>query len=59
MPDQYLQILWTLWTNNIIEPATVIKALEIYGYSLSYIGNSGLKTFKENETFEFIYSNEI
>jgi hypothetical protein len=59
MPDQYLQILWTLWTNNIIEPATVIKALEIYGYSLSYIGNSGLKTFKENETFEFIYGNEI
>ena len=55
MPNQYLQTLWTLWVNNIIEPATVIKALEVYGYSLSYMGNSGLKTFKENERFEFKY----
>ena len=55
MPNQCLPTLWTLWVNNVIEPATVIKALEVYGYSLSYIGNSGLKTFKENETFEFIY----
>lgn len=53
MPSQYLQVVWELWKSEIIDPSQVIKALNFYDYQLSYIGNSGLKAFKENETFEF------
>lgn len=53
MPNEYLSNLWILWFDGIIEPSHIIKALEVYGYQLSYVGNGGLKAFKENETFEY------
>ena len=55
MPNQYLQILWELWKYEIIDVSQVIKALKIYEHTLSYIGNSGLKTLKNNIQFEFKY----
>lgn len=53
MSNQYLQVIWELWKSEIIDSSQIIKALNLYGYQLSYIGNSGLKAFKENEIFEF------
>lgn len=55
MPDEYLSILWELWMSKVIEQSHVIKALKLYGYQLSYIGNSGMKVFKKNETIEYKY----
>jgi hypothetical protein len=55
MPNNYLSTLWTLWKNEVLDVSLVIKALEIYGYQLNYLGNGGIKTSKENETYGWEY----
>ena len=54
MPNEFLSTLWKLWKHEIINPAQVIQALNLYGYQLDYLGNGGLKATRENETYKFI-----
>ena len=54
MPSEFLSTLWKLWKHEIINPAQVIQALNLYGYQLDYLGNGGLKATRENETYKFI-----
>jgi hypothetical protein len=53
IPNEFLSTLWNLWKHEIISPAQVIKALNLYGYQLDYIGNGGLKASKERETYRY------
>lgn len=54
MPSEFLSTLWKLWKHEIIEPAQVIKALNLYGYQLDYLGNKGIEATKLNEKYTFI-----
>jgi len=54
-PHNYLQILWYLWVNNVIQVDTVIRALALEDYDLGSLTREGITAFKENEIFEFKY----
>ena len=55
MPHNYLQILWYLWINNIIQVDAVVRALALEDYNLGSLTKEGITAFKENEKFEFRY----
>jgi integrase len=55
MPHNYLQILWYLWVNNIIQVDAVVRALALEDYNLGSLTKEGITAFKENEKFEFRY----
>ncbi len=55
IPDNYIQVLWYLWVNNIISIYTVNEALTLEGYEIGSLTKQGITAFKENEKYEFRY----
>ena len=53
MTEGYLGTLWQLWHHKVIEPAHVIKALEVYGYKLDALTNGGIVASSKNTRFEY------
>jgi predicted Abi (CAAX) family protease len=58
-PDNYIQTLWYLWVNNIIQVDVVVKALTLKDYNLGSLTKEGITAFKENEKFEFRYGQKV
>ena len=53
MSNGYLATLWQMWSERIIEPAHVIKALAVYGYELGALTNDGITATTATEHFEY------
>jgi len=53
MENGYLATLWQMWSQGIIEPSHIIKALGVYGYKLEALTNGGITASGENVRFEY------
>ena len=53
MSNGYLATLWQMWTDKVIEPSHVIKALAVHGYELGALTNGGIVATTATERFEY------
>lgn len=53
MSNGYLATLWQMWTDKVIEPAHVIKALAVHGYELGALTKEGIVASTANERYEY------
>ena len=48
MPSEYIQTLWNLWNNKIVNENQIVDALKVYGYTLQSINSEGMIAEAEN-----------
>lgn len=53
MTNGYLATLWQMWTESIIEPAHIVKALGLHGYELGSLTKDGITATNAVERFEY------